>query len=430
MRHVPLTALDGYFLHMETGAEPWNSHLEVRVEGRLDAERLMGAIRTGMARHPLARARLVEKEADARYQWEIPDRCDDVPLEIVDCRDDAEVIATRNRLQSVAVRLDTSPPFIAVLVHHPGGDYLMLNLHHAVVDGLGAIHFMTSVLRAYADQQDPISAVDPLAVRDLRALTGSPLADRKIRMKVVAEFLQETSTPVRIAARGESEQWGYGIHLTRLGREQTAVLIARRRPSVTVNDLLLAALAMTIRRWNERHGGERGRITMMMPVNLRPAEWQQEVFGNFVSCVSVSLAEEAQADLDAAIGEIAERTRRLKTEQSAGVFIDLLDPSALPEGLRRRMPANFSPLTWDRPWDTAVVSNLGRVAEFPHLGEEAGSVREIWLTPPCHMPMGASFAIASMAGEMFLGFRYRHALFDAKAAAEFCGLYEAILTQG
>ena len=43
------------------------------------------------------------------------------------------------------------------------------------------------------------------------------------------------------------------------------------------------------------------------------------------------------------------------------------------------------------------------------------------------MPLGASVGVATLAGRLFVTLRYRHALFDAGAAA-FAGLYrEALL---
>jgi hypothetical protein len=53
---APLTVLDEFYLHMDRPDEPWSVQLEVRVDGSLDAERLVGAVRAAAGRHPLARA--------------------------------------------------------------------------------------------------------------------------------------------------------------------------------------------------------------------------------------------------------------------------------------------------------------------------------------------------------------------------------------
>jgi NRPS condensation-like uncharacterized protein len=190
-----------------------------------------------------------------------------------------------------------------------------------------------------------------------------------------------------------------------------------------VNDVLLGALALTIHRWNERHGEGEARIGIMMPVNLRPGAWRTDVFGNFASVVSVDLGAGDQADLPAAVAAAAERTRQIKDEGGAGLAVDLLElPTAtLPTAVKQRFQDLIS-LTGSRFVDTAVLSNLGRLEAVPALGGEAGEVRKVWFSPPGRMPLGASLGAATYGAELFLTLRYRHALFGARAAADFAAL--------
>ena len=92
-------------------------------------------------------------------------------------------------------------------------------------------------------------------------------------------------------------------------------------------------------------------------------------------------------------------------------------PSALPTGLKQRMQM-LIPLTGNLVVDTAVLSNLGRLPAAPSFGD-AGAVQAVWFSPPGRMPLGASLGAATLDGRLFLTLRYRHALFDANAAAEF-----------
>jgi NRPS condensation-like uncharacterized protein len=62
---------------------------------------------------------------------------------------------------------------------------------------------------------------------------------------------------------------------------------SHRRDGATVNDVLLAEFGMSIRRWNDHHGVALAPLVVMMPVNLRPADWRNDVVGNFASYVSV-----------------------------------------------------------------------------------------------------------------------------------------------
>lgn len=203
-----------------------------------------------------------------------------------------------------------------------------------------------------------------------------------------------------------------------------------RRDDATANDVLLGALGVAIRRWNADHGAGGGRIALMMPVNLRPKEWRFDVLGNFASYVTVHLADDEQDDLRSAIAATAERTRRIKKDGIAGLIVDLLQvPTALPTGVKRRLQ-ELIPLTGDRVVDTAVLSNLGRLEGVPQLGEETGRVRAVWFSPPGRMPLGASVGVATLGDELFVTLRYRRALFDEVAAAEFGRLYRDVLTGG
>jgi hypothetical protein len=77
--------------------------------------------------------------------------------------------------------------------------------------------------------------------------------------------------------------------------------------------------------------------------------------------------------------------------------------------------------------DSAVLSNVGRLEGVPDLGGDAGAVRSVWFSPPGRMPLGASVGTATLGNELFVALRYRRALFDAGAAADFAALYREVL---
>jgi NRPS condensation-like uncharacterized protein len=432
MTTVALTVLDELYLHLDRDSEPWSVQLEAGVEGRVDADRLATAILAGAARHPLARARLrPARGIDLGYEWEIADELSAAPLEVADCDDAAALAAARERLMSTSPDLAEAPPFAMTLAHHPGGDAIMLNVCHAAGDGISAVRLMASILRAYAGEDDPQPPVDPLAVRDIGALVGSrSLPARLARTRTLArQVTRVAAPPARIAAEGvDGDRHGYGFELLQLGPDELQAVLDHRTGGATVNDVLLGALALTIHRWNERHGEGDGRIGIMMPVNLRPGEWRYDVFGNFASIVSVDLAADAQGDLPTAVAAAAARTRQIKDEGGAGLAIDLLElPTAtLPAALKQRFQDLIS-LTGDRFVDTTVLSNLGRLETVPALGGAAGAVKKVWFSPPGRMPLGASLGAATHDDELFLCLRYRHALFDRNAAADFAALLREVL---
>jgi NRPS condensation-like uncharacterized protein len=221
---------------------------------------------------------------------------------------------------------------------------------------------------------------------------------------------------------GGEDRPAYGVELLAFSREDTAAVCARRTDDTTVNDVLLAALAIAIRRWNADHGRTAGRVTMSMPVNLRPGEWRTDVVGNFASYVTVSGS--FADDLPGALEEIGRQTRTIKRDGLAGLVVDMLAGySVLPIAAKRRLPDLIS-MNSDTVVDTVSLSNLGRLAP---MGDE---VEAVWFSPPAQMPLGAGLGVVTHDERFHLTLRYRHAQFDAPAARAFAQLYRDVLVAG
>src|SRR3954471_14392919 len=123
-----LNVLDELYLHLDREDEPWSVHLEIRVEGRVNARRLEDAVREAALRHPIARARLGSSRfTDVRYDWEIADEVDDIDLVEVECADAAGADRAREELLSRTPSLEDPGPFSLLLAHQPDGDAIVLN---------------------------------------------------------------------------------------------------------------------------------------------------------------------------------------------------------------------------------------------------------------------------------------------------------------
>jgi NRPS condensation-like uncharacterized protein len=223
MAEAALNILDELYLHLDREDEPWSVQVEVGVESRVDADRLRDAVTAGMRRHPIARARLAPRRGlDRRYLWAIREDPEDPPVTEVECADDAALGAAREEAMGVRLPIEAGPPFAVTLAHHPDGDAIMLNVNHAAGDGMSAVRLMASFLRAYAGEDDPDPPVDPLAVRDIRALAGSgSLKARAERLGALAEQVTRlVSSPVRVAPAGAEDRAGYGFELAALGPDE------------------------------------------------------------------------------------------------------------------------------------------------------------------------------------------------------------------
>lgn len=419
LRKARLDRLDETCLNLGSADEPWTIHLEVRIDREFDEERLRAAIRQAMVTHPIARAHLKPvKPATFRYYWLIPDEPGVVPLAVVSGE---PVAAVRDRVVSEAPDLGVST-FTATAVRAGGGDYLMLVVHHAAGDGVAAYRLMTSILRNYSGEPDPVPGFDQVAVRNVHKLVGSRgLKDRLERGRMLGRhMIISTRRPVRVAPQNGTPAGGYGCHPIFFSVEETQKIVANRPDGVTVNDLLLGGLAMTVRRWNDDREVKPRRVTITMPMNVRPSEWQYEVFGNFASYVTIRVMKKEQGGLaDAAIGAHA-RTSVLKAHRAQGIIVDIAKVSrVLPDKLKRMLAER--PFVGDRAVDTTWLTNLGRL-DAPGM-----KITEFWFSPPGTMPMGANIGAATVNGQLFVTLRYRHPQFDAVAAAEFADLYRDIL---
>jgi NRPS condensation-like uncharacterized protein len=429
MTTTRLNHLDELYLHLDRADEPWSVQLEVRVEERLDVSRVIEATRRAASHHPIARARLLPARAtDVRYEWEIPDQLDHVDLEEIDCGAATELEVARERLFARTPDLSTYGPFALLLAHCADGDILALNLHHAAGDGMAAVCLMASLARAYAGEAEPEPAVDPLAVREVKPLSrASSLRQRLVRGRAALDSLgRGVTAPTRITRDRADGRPAYGFTSLALDEDELAVLTRHRVDGATINDVLLGGLLIAIDRWNERHG-ERIRTTyLMMPVNLRPPEWRNEVVANFASYVSMRFGRGDHASLSEAVPAAATATRRVKEGALAGLLIDaVLAPTLLPTGVKQRLQ-HLIPLTANNVVDTAVLSNLGRVPDLRGFGD-AGAVRDVWFSPPGRMPLGVSLGAATLRGRLHLTLRYRHAQFGAGAAEDFLALYRDVL---
>ncbi len=422
---VAFNVIDDAIHLLDTEAAPWSIQLELRLDGPLDDARLRSAVQAALGRHPMARAR---KKASQRTlhgdSWEIPTTVDVDPLRIVECPDDESLERARTELQSLAVPLAESPPLRLRLARHHGGDVLMLNVNHAAMDGFGALRVLRSVARAYAGVADPVAEADFSHSRDLpRRLAAPNLPTRLRRQLVLVEKLRDlVMPPARLAGDGASGETGYGFHLSTLPAADTKALLDLHHPG-TVNDVLLAALHRAIAGWNSERHARCGRIGVLVPANLRPPEWRNEMVGNFSLPARVTTTRRSRRGLQSTLQAVTAQTARKKKTGMGTALIELLGRSNLLPLWAKQAMVMTLPLTGNRLVDTAMLSNLGSLDDVPTFGAEAAAVTEVWFSPPARMPLGLSIGVVTMSGRLHLSFRYRRRLLGPDAARRFADRY-------
>jgi NRPS condensation-like uncharacterized protein len=426
----PLSVTDELFLHLEKPEESMHLQLDIRFSGRLDEQKLEAALFSAMAAHPLASVRLrCPVSLDGSYEWEAVERPDEDPVLTVSCADDAAVEAARNAFHSRRLLLESAPPFRALIAHSDEGDWLFLKVSHVITDAPGAYRFLQSVLRRLADVPDATpDDTDIINARHLGQRFGArSMADRLRRGTTLLGYLMKSvQLPTRIAPLTGVDTAGVGFVSHTFSTEDTDGLVVLRKGSATLNDVLAALLHQAIARWNDTRKEDAGRITLMNAVSLRPAVTRQEGVGNLSMWVNVATTATERFNYDRTLSAVTTQTRNLKTQETAGLLMDLLNMThLLPVKLRKAL-TRLMPLTGNFVVDTAVLNNLGRVPDLPDPAGKTGRITAIRFSPPTSMPMGVAVGAVTLRGELTLTFRYRLAQFDRHAAEAFRDLFVAL----
>lgn len=419
----PFSVTDELFHHLESAEEPMGLQLDLRLSGRLDEQELERAAFAAMRRHPMASVRQHPIQAGGnRYEWELIERADEDPVMAVECADDDAVEAARDSFYTRRLLLENAPPFRILIAHHPAGDWLFFKMSHVVTDAAGAYRFLLSMMRLYAGVDDALPQdIDVVKARHIGGEFGAKsLPERIRRARRLIEYLgRSVQLPTRIASAYGENKAGLSFVSHTFTREQTDELARLRLGRATLNDVLATLVQMAIERWNTQRNEPSGRITLMNVMNFRPITWRQEAVGNFSLWVNVATRAQDRRSYEDALAVITEQTQKYKSDETAGLLVDLLNlAQVLPKPLRKEL-TNLMPLTGNFVVDTAVLNNLGRVPDIPDPAGKAGRITAIRFSTPTRMPMGVAVGVVTLRGELTITFRYRRAQFDRFAAEAF-----------
>jgi NRPS condensation-like uncharacterized protein len=423
---VPLNAPEELTLFLNDPTRPPTIHVEANVEGRLDESRLGQAIGTAAGTHPLARARLAPWSSDApAYEWAIDDEPEIDPLRVKTVGDSADLDEIRSELYSRPITLFESPPFRALLLHHPAGDFLMLSINHVACDGIGALRLLQSVLRAYAGVPDPTVDINPADALALAApAVGRGLRDHLHRGRMNLQQLgQMRSRPANIAAKDPTPRPGYGVQSMSLPVAALAGSPLRRRLGATVNDVLVAAVHRAVDGWNRMQGKDTGCVSIAVAVNTRPEEWRYEVVANLVSAETVSTTTDQRRSFESCVAAVAAQTEAAK-RRGIGTLLAVPTKPLAGRVSQRRPFGWLVQASVNLIGGTAGVSNIGRVA--PNwVDADDLRVKELRLSPPAVGSLG--IGAVSMEDTLNVTLRYRHSAFSRDAAASFADVVRAEL---
>jgi NRPS condensation-like uncharacterized protein len=451
---VPFSVADELSCYYDAPAEPCTVHLELQVPGHLDQTSLRLAVGAALAAQPRAMVRRAAAHWWRRGgEWEQPGGPDIDPVASAAWADEDDLSRVRSGFLSTSPALDSSPPLRILLATGPGEDRVILNAHHAALDGVSCLELLSAVSRHYRDAAAyapaplpaaPAGPGSPGAATVLAHQPRPPVAQAPAAARL-AGALPRPATRIAADHQGSSHgaanhgasnhgaanhgaagsRPGYGFRLLRL--PVPGITGHRQEPRPTVNDLLIAALVVAVGRWNSSHGRSPGRIRITMPVNAR-SPGQASATGNLSRLTAVTVFPPSDhRDLARLLADVTAQTRWAKDH--TGPQVDPLS-SALarawcPAGVKRRLLRLALRTAGPLLCDTSLVSNLGLVAQPPRFGQ--AETTGMWFSTSAHMPRGLSVGAISLGRQLHLCLRYRLALFSEPAASEFAGAYAAAL---
>ncbi|QDY80060.1 condensation protein [Streptomyces qinzhouensis] len=421
---VPFPVVDEVARHCLQEEEPETIHIEIRLPGRPDPERLRRAFTGALRRHPRAQVRQMPGPwYRRRYYWGLTGEPDPgVDVVTVPAPEPEALERARERCLASAPPLSASPPVRLELVadsERPGGTALFLTVNHTALDGLACLRILATAAELYGGRGNAPAAPP------VRASPGDRAG--------VAPGPSPWVPPARVARGTPSGRPGNGMLVADLA-------VPRRPPGAayTVNDQLLVATALTIAHWNQEHGAPPRPIRITMPVDDRPRGADMPI-GNGTRLVEVpfTVAELASGErgaadrdldaLDELLRRTADRTRALKaaTRPQLGYGMTLLTAPVVPVAWRAALTRGLRRAAG--PWtSTALLSNIGRIPYTLDFGD-AGRADAVWVSAPARMPRGLSVTTASTAGRLQLSLRWSTTLLARSDGARLLELFEQFL---
>ncbi|NPC44122.1 wax ester/triacylglycerol synthase family O-acyltransferase [Nocardioides sp. zg-1230] len=288
------------------------------------------------------------------------------------------------------------PPWEVHLVQgYDGGTAIYTRLHHALADGTALLRVVLSL----ADEELTPEAGDrpgPLDVAS-RAVRALPGTTRLVTAPVVAQHLllaRRPSSPLSVPPHhGKRAVWAPSIDAADL-RE------LRRATGTTVTDVVMSALAGSLRRWLLAHGTDPmvDDLPTMVPVDLRgSAALRPDDLGNQFALVLLDLP----VGVDSALGrldETAARMRAIKNSPEAWLTYGLLEVMGV---LHPRLRVHATDFFARKA--TGVTTSVRGPDQPLHV---AGlPVTRMWAWAPMSADQSLSTSIVGYAGRIHVGFK-------------------------
>ncbi|MEM6469208.1 MAG: hypothetical protein AAF802_06530 [Planctomycetota bacterium] len=445
---LPLAPMEHFLLLDDRQDCPLTSFIELHFEGELELEPLRVAIHRCLQRHPLLASRV---EYDRGFpQW----RFDPDFMPALQDMSRSSVLETKDargtpRLRPFDLAVEPGCRFWFDL--KPSKSRLILQLHHAVCDGIGIRSFLIDLLAEYARSSgatvsSPRYTPDSdrlLGRADFSAVEQSP---PKIKLRWWEKlrntyyfYLQRPHPLGGLDKHSRSEAMSAGASnneplLHQVFDKDSSLAIESRckREGVRLNDLALAVLFRSCHRWNQESGTDSGktRIRLLMPVDLRRRSDLRLPAANRLSFAFLGRTHEQCESWESLLKSVQVETQRIKDTR---VYMDFLKGlqslSNSPQRFRRAIDAN-------RNMSTAVLTYSGDIARgmkslFPKSGSNRQigrvSLSKVLAAPPARENTNIALGVCSNWGQICISMNWSRNVFSPVDAKAFLDSFTSVL---
>ena len=431
---LPLVPFERYMVLDDRSGYPMSFVAIVELRGDPDRTAMEAAVLDAVARHPLLTARL--RRAGMKHAWvsgngeplttkwcTAPREADAYLDEPIDLKRSAGV-----RL-AITVQADTT--------------VMRFLFHHALCDGMGAFRFIGDVLACYGRRTAAAHERPTLLPVDIEALRQRGEFDIRLpapvtRWQVIRSLIRESwkvlaRRPRPLRASGPKRR-AAAPSVTRIpvislpAATEHGYRAAATSLRVTVNDLLLRDMFLTVRQWNESRGRQPARdwLRITVPTNLR---YRHESRLPAANVLGYALLSRRAGDCDESSAFLLGLASDMDVTRKWGLgslFVQAI-------GIVDRIPGLC--WFWTRAsgcFSTVVFSNVGNPvrrfrARFPL---EAGKARagnlileRIYGAPPIRPGTRAALAVVSYADALTIALRYDTRWLTPEDAAGLLGMF-------
>ncbi len=425
------TPFERYMLVEDRPAYSMSFVIVAELDGRADETAMRQAIRCALQRHPMLTARLVRRRG--RTNW-------------VGSTTEPTIVWHDSATGSAPATRPNPSRGSGVLFHVLRDDEqtsLHFYFHHAVTDGIGAGQFIGDVLALYGQQTATIEDRPRLLPLDMEHLKQRHRFDIRIpypvsRFVARRSMLTESWKVIRrrpcvlrapkdppISALGDKSA-DPKLILDRDALGNYADVAAAN--DVTVNDLLLRDVFLTMRRWNASLGASSGRewLRATVPTNLRCRKALRMPAANMIGYAFLTHQAAECDDPPVLLSSLTHEMKAVTRWGLGAFFVRAIDCADRIPGLLwacSRMSRRFS---------TLVFSNGGEIvrrsrARFPTENGRvvAGNLvlRNVYGAPPVRPGTRLAIGVIEYDQQMTFVARYDRKHFTGASAVDFLNMF-------